>query len=124
MCHKATIKLIKYAIFTPLLKKVSLDSDDTANFCLISNVSLISKILERLIAECLNVQVVETRTIPIVQSVHRRHHSTETDLTIVSDIDMAADAGDASALALLNLSVAFDTSDHSILFQRLCTYMS
>ena len=58
--------------------------------------------------------------LPAAQSAYHRYHSTETVLTkVVSDITMAADSGDVSVLALLDLSAAFDTIDHSILIQRL-----
>ena len=55
-----------------------------------------------------------------MQSAYRRYHSTETVLTkVVSDITMAAESGDVSVLALLDLRAAFDTVDHNILIQRL-----
>jgi len=38
---------------------------------------------------------------------------------VLSDILMALDRGDVAALALLDLSVAFDTVDHCILLRRL-----
>ena len=41
---------------------------------------------------------------------------------VVSDIIMAANSGDVSVLALLNLSAAFGTVDHSILIQ--CLHIS
>jgi hypothetical protein len=42
-------------------------------------------------------------------------------LKVLSDILLAVDAGDLSALALLDLSAAFDTVDHNILLRRLET---
>jgi len=40
-------------------------------------------------------------------------------LRVLSDILLAADRGDVSALVLLDMTVAFDTVNHSILLQRL-----
>ena len=61
-------------------------------------------------------------TLSLVQSAYRHNYSTETALTkVVSDIIMAADAGDVTVLALLDSSDAFDTVDHVILLQRLQT---
>ena len=54
------------------------------------------------------------------QSAYRVGSSTETAfLHIVSDILTASDANQVSILTLLELTAAFDTSDHSILLRRL-----
>ena len=58
--------------------------------------------------------------LPSVQSAYRKCHSTETGMArVLSDILKALDRGDVAALALLDLSAAFDTVDHSILLRRL-----
>ena len=55
-----------------------------------------------------------------MQSAYRRYHSTETTvLKIAPDILRAADRGDVTFLCLLNLSAAFNTVVHDILFDRL-----
>ena len=79
-----------------------------------------AKVLRRYVKIQLNYHVDVINTLPAVQSAYRRYHSTETVLTkVVSDITMAADSGDVSVLALLDLSAEFDTVDHSILIQHL-----
>jgi len=58
--------------------------------------------------------------IPSLQSAYRVNHSTETAvLRVLSDILLALDQGDFTALALPDWSVAFNTVDHSSLLRRL-----
>ena len=56
------------------------------------------------------------------QSAYRKYHSTETALIkITNDILLAMEAQKCTILVLLDLSVAFDMVDHSILIKRLET---
>ena len=54
---------------------------------------------------------------PEMQSAYREHHSIETALLKVkNDILMNMYTGHVTLLVLLDLSAAFDTVDHNILF--------
>jgi hypothetical protein len=74
----------------------------------------------RLVCSQLTTYLHSHHLLPPEQSAYRQHYSTETaTLKIASDVFEAADTGHVTALALLDLSAAFDTVDHGILLQRL-----
>jgi len=110
----------KTAYITPLLKKANLDSADPKSYRPIANLSVLSQLLERLVARQLVNYLNTARLLPDLQSAYRAHHSTETAVTkVLSDILTALDTGDIGMLTLLDLSAAFDTVDHNILLRRL-----
>uniref|UniRef100_A0A8C6SKQ3 Reverse transcriptase domain-containing protein n=1 Tax=Neogobius melanostomus TaxID=47308 RepID=A0A8C6SKQ3_9GOBI len=115
-------KSFKYAVIKPLLKKPNLDPDILANYRPISNLPFISKVLEKVVAKQLCSHLQDNSLFEKFQSGYRTYHSTETALVkVTNDLLLAADAGLASILVLLDLSAAFDTIDHNILLQRLET---
>ena len=110
----------KVAIVVPALKKSTLDPLDMSNYRPISNLSFISKLLERCVNDQLNRHLHVNGLLPEEQSAYRSHHSTETAvLKVLSDAYAAADGKQVTLLCLLDLSAAFDTVDHAILLDRL-----
>ena len=106
----------------PLLKKPSLDVTDFKNFRPITNLTTVSKILERLALARLKPHVVSSPNFNPLQSAYRVAHSTETAMVkIVDDILALVDSSSAVALIGLDISVAFDTVSHSKLLARLET---
>jgi hypothetical protein len=82
--------------------------------------SVLSKLLERLVAQQLIDYLNAARLLPELQSAYRANHSTETAVTkVLADILLALDTGDLAMLTLLDLSAAFDTVDHDTLLRRL-----
>ena len=113
-------KPLKSALVKPLLKKANLNPNDSINYCLISNLSFLSKFIERVIAARLSLHLLSHNLMSKLQSAYRKFHSSETALFYVpNDILALLDAGHSTALLLLDLSAAFDTIDHSILTHRL-----
>ena len=90
------------------------------NYRPVSNLSFLSKILEKVVASRLNSHINSSHTSNDYQSAYRKFHSTETALLkIHNDILLSTDDGRVTALTLPDLSAAFDTVDHTILLSRL-----
>jgi hypothetical protein len=112
--------VFKTAFVTPLLKKTDMDPADVKSYRPISNLSVMSKLLERLVARQLTDYLTTAKLLPELQSAYRAFHSTETAiLKVLGDVLRALDSGDLAALTLLDLSAAFDTVDHVTLLRRL-----
>ena len=112
----------KQAIVTPLLKKPGLDTNDMKNFRPVSNLSFISKILEKVVLIQLKTPHLSGNNLEIFQSAYMQNHSTETGvLSVLDGLLGSVDEILVSLVALLDLSAAFDTLDHPILLKRLET---
>ncbi|GFR86104.1 reverse transcriptase-like protein [Elysia marginata] len=111
---------LKKALVNPMLKKPNLDESDSKIFRPVSNLPFLSKVLEKLVAQQLLAHLDKHGLKNRFQSAYRSNHSTETALIKVSnDLLRMADKKSICPLALLDLSAAFDTIDHKILFSRL-----
>jgi hypothetical protein len=110
----------KLAIVRPYLKKPTLDPAVLKNYRPVSNLSFLSKVLERLVCEQLHAYLQEHNMLPHYQSAYRKHHSVETALLRVqNDILESLDRQHGVVLILLDLSAAFDTVSHHLLIERL-----
>ena len=75
----------KQAQVLPLLKKAGLDCSSPENYRPISNLSTVSKILERLVLTRLRPHMLESTNFSKYQSAYRKGHSTETALLEILD---------------------------------------
>ena len=96
----------KSALVFPLLEKPTLNREDMKNYHPVSNLSFLSKILQKVVASHLNSHINSSHTSNDYQSAYRKFHSTETALLkIHNDILSSMDDGRVTALTLLNLSI-------------------
>jgi len=102
---------------TPLLKKANLHPADPGNSHRpISNLTVISKLLERLVAKQIEKFLTDNKSASRSSVSLPTNHSTETTvLKVVADILLALDSGDLAALVLIDLSAAFNTVGHVLL---------
>ena len=113
---------LKVAELVPALKKHDADHEQFSNFRPISNLVMVSKVIEKAVSAQLTDHVRTHHLEEWFQSAYKIHHSTETALVKVhNDILRAIDDNRSLLLLLLDLSAAFDTVDHSTLLLRLRT---
>ena len=104
----------------PSLKKPGLDSDDLTNYRPISNLTYLSKLIEKVVHKQLTNYINENGLFADFQSSYRKFHSCETAVTrIHNDILIMVDQRRNVILLLLDLSAAFDTINHKLLLKKL-----
>lgn len=110
----------KTAQVMPLLKKPGLDKKAPENYRPISNLSSISKILERLVLAQLRPHLLGSQNYSQLQSAYRAGHSTETALlSVLNDVYTAGENKMFTVVIGLDMSAAFDTISHRVLLDRL-----
>jgi len=115
--------ILKESVISLLLKKSTLDKDELSNYRSISNFSVVSKIINRIVKSCLIDHLTSNKLLNPHQSAYGKHHSTETALLYIHDhLINAIGSQKVSCLCLLDLSAAFDTIDHNILISRLSSW--
>ena len=105
---------------TPLLKKPTLDHSNLTNYRPISQLSSISKTLERVVSTQLIHYITTNNIADCFQSAYLPHRSTETALNLIfSDILLSLYTKIPCYFILLDLSCAFDSLNLIILSYRL-----
>ena len=111
---------LKKAVVTPILKDHKLDPDVLKNYRPVSNLSIISKILEKCVLKQLLQHLEQNDLMAKLQSAYRKHHSCETALLkIYDDILTVIDSRTNAILVLLDFSSAFDTINQELLLKKL-----
>src|SRR6218665_1095959 len=97
--------LQKRSVVFPALKRDGLDLKDPSNFQPISNVSFLSKIIQKIVSQQITSYLSTNDLLPKYQSGFRRGHSAETLLLrLLSDCYGAIDGGRVTLLALFDVS--------------------
>ncbi len=111
---------LKTAIITPIIKSKKLDSDVLNNYRPVSNLTILSKILEKCVLRQLTYHLNTNNLYSNFQSAYRLAHSCETALSkVYDDVLKYLSSTSYAILIFLDFSSAFDTIDHTILLERL-----
>ena len=109
-------QLMKYSYITSILKKHNLDSSILSNYRPVSQLSSISKTIERIVAHQFIDYIISNSIVDCFQSAYLLNHSTETSLNIVfNDIILSMDNKASCYMVLLDLSCAFDMLNYRII---------
>ena len=93
------------------------------NYRPVSNLSFISKVVEKVVASRLLTHVELNDLYNPNPSAYKKNHSTETTLLkITNDLSTNMEKKRVTVLTLLDLSAAFDTIDHAALLKLLSSW--
>ena len=108
----------KIAKLKPLYKKEA--KTKPKNYRPISLLPLLSKIIERIIHNQTQEFLDKNNILYKYQSGFRKHHSTDTCLSYLTDkVKIGFEEGLLTGMVLIDLQKAFDTIDHSILLEKM-----
>ena len=108
------------AIVTPIIKKTSLDKEDVKSYRPVSNLSYVTKLIEKVVATQFVDHLSRNELNDSMQSAYRANSSTETALMkLQNDILSAYDVQRGVLVVLLDLTAAFDTTRSQLLLQLL-----
>jgi hypothetical protein len=112
--------ILKHAIINPIIKKPALDPTELKHYRPVSNIKFLSKVIEKHVVNNITGHMLRHGLGEPLQSAYRKAHSTETPLVKVkNDIMGAIHNQKGMFLVLLDLSAAFDTVSHDLLFDRM-----
>ena len=111
----------KHTLVKPRLKKPNLDQENLNSYRPLSNLSFISKTIEHVDAVRCHEHCETHSLLPVCQSAYRPYHSTETAVAIFHNniVRNIEQKNHVSVVVLIDLSVAFNTGDHNLLFDIL-----
>ena len=113
---------LKHAVITPIIKDKNENRESFRNYRPVSNLTFLSKLLEKCASTQLQDYLHRNNLYPNFQSAYRKYHSCETALLkIVNDIQEEVANKKMVAMIALDLSSAFDTIDHAHLLHKLKT---
>ena len=112
--------LSKTAVVKPSVKDFKECTEVHSNYRPVSNISFLSKLIEKAVLNQVNHHLSKHNLICSSQSGYRQYHSCETlNIKLFDDMLKCIDEGSTVALLLLDMSAAFDTVDHTLLLQQL-----
>ena len=113
-------QMLKKAVVAPLKKKASLPSKDLKNYCPVSGLCSMSKLVYRVVVKQLIQRTNGNNLDNPQQSAYKTGHSTDTALLHVKNkIHLTISCGEPAALVLLDLSATFNATDHTNLLNFL-----
>ena len=119
--HCCCTTIDEILVYNTITQKPTLDHSNLANYRPISQLSSMSKTLERVVSSQLIQYITSNNIVDCFQRAYLPHRSTETALhLIISEILLSLDTKSPCYLVLLDLSCAFDSINLQIISFRLC----